>query len=255
MTSNNRLKPIVVQYAMRIEAQPLLDHFGLTDWKPLIPEFPFQVYRSQLESGRDLVIVLAGVEERFGVDAIGGIPAALLGFQALREIEPGILINAGTAGGFESNGDRIGEVFSGRDVVCFHARRCEIPGMKEMGLGRHRLPDTSKIAAHLGIRRAIISSGDSLDCSADDLRLIQENEATLKEMEAGPLGWVCEKLKVPLLPIKSVTDLVDHASPTHEQFLKNYGIAVHELTRVVTRAIEYLDRNQSDPVWTVRNSR
>ena len=253
MTSNSSPKPIVIQYAMRIEAEPLLAHFGLSQSRALIPEFPFQVHRTRLPSGRELIVVLAGVEERFGVDAIGGLPATLLSFLALREFSPGILINAGTAGGFESNGDRIGEVFCGRDMVCFHARRCEIPGMREMGLGRHRIPETSRIADFLGVRRAVVSSGDSLDCSPEDLRFIQENGATLKEMEAGPLGWVCEKLRVPLLPIKSVTDLVDHANPTHEQFLKNSEIAVRELTEVVVRAIAYLDRDESDPVWTFRH--
>lgn len=253
-SASSALPPILIQYAMRIEAQPLLDRFGIAAGQPLAPELPFRAHEARLPSGRKLVIVLAGVEERFGVDAIGGLPATLLGYLAIRRHSPALLINAGTAGGFESNGDRIGEVFCARDAVHLHARRCEIPGLREMGRGAYRIPDTETLAGKLGVRRAIVSSGDSLDCSAEDLRHIRASGATLKEMEAGPLGWVCEKLRVPLLPIKSVTDFVDHPSPSHEQFLANYGHAVEELTRVVARALDILDGDAGcgDPVWRFR---
>lgn len=245
----SKLPPIVLQFAMRLEADPLLEHYGLKKWKAIDPEFHFRHYTTRLASGRPLHIVLAGVEERHDVDAIGGLPASLLGYLAIRRLKPALVMNAGTCGGFASNGDRIAEVFCATGEATFHARRVSIPGLREHGLGHHPLADVRELARALGVRTARVTSGDSLDCSPEDLRAMQAQGATLKEMEAAPLAWVCEKLKVPLVAIKGVTDIVDHEHPSHEQFLINYRVTVESLTKKVIEALDWLDSHPNDPAW------
>ncbi len=200
---------------------------------------PFLFYRAR-RGEHDLVIGLAGVDPQHGVDAIGSVPAALLCATALRALRPHLVISAGTCGGFLREKHEIAEVLLGTERVVFHDRRNSVPGLRESGIGGYPVLDSRALRERLSLRGGIVSSGDALDYSPDDHRAFAESGATLKEMEVAAVGWVCQQFRVPLLPVKAITDWVDHPAETGQQFLRNYAAAARSLSATLLRILDAL---------------
>jgi 5'-methylthioadenosine nucleosidase len=223
---------LAIQFAMQGEAQPFLDRGNFTELAP-DPVFGFRFFEAP-----GLVVASAGTHRRFGVDAIGTIPAALLAHTLISRFRPERLINAGTAGGFAALGGEIGDVYLGAEVSVFHDRRIPLPGFEAMGHGQFALECDRQLAQRLALKVGIVSTGDSLDCSAEDWQRIKASGAAVKEMEAAGIAWVCEHHAVPLTLLKSITDIVDHVGSTAEQFLKNYAFAVDRLATSLTGLVQ-----------------
>jgi 5'-methylthioadenosine/S-adenosylhomocysteine nucleosidase len=224
---------LAVQFAMAAEAAPFLARRGLrhahTD-----PRYGFQFHE-----GDGLVAAIAGTHPRYQVDSIGTISAALLTSSLLERYRPARLVNAGTAGGFEARGAQVGDVFLGAEVVVFHDRRIPLPGFEAMGRAHLPVWCDRALATKLGLKVGVVSTGDSLDCTPEDLAQLTALDAEVKEMEAASIAWVCERHGVPLLLLKAITDLVDHPSPTSEQFVQNLSLAVARLTDALEALVEH----------------
>jgi 5'-methylthioadenosine nucleosidase len=243
-------KRLFLQFAMKLEAKPILDILEATRIFPeWVGKLPFEIYQTSLGE-LDLLIGLAGADPRHECDSIGSVPAAVLAQLAITNFHPQLVINAGTCGGFQSKGHQIADVLVGTRYVAFHHRRSSIASMRDYGIGKYKLSDSSDLRQELGLREGIVTSGDALDYSKEDQEYIAANGGTLKEMEAAAIGWVCSFTKTPLLPIKSVTDWVDHPADTGKQFLANYDIAVEKLTHELSRVLKYLENHLlDDKVW------
>jgi 5'-methylthioadenosine nucleosidase len=238
--------PIAVQFAMRGEAQPLLQAGEFTPIRPATPEpYGFEFYRGSTSLKDSVLVAVAGVDARHQVDAIGTLRAGLLTETLLREYSPQLLINAGTAGGFHAQGGAIGDVYLGQNAAVFHDRRINLPGgFIRFGEGHRSVLHESDITSKLGLKAGTVSSGDSLDCTPEDMKHLLRLGAAIKEMEAAAIATVCEAHRVPLVLLKSVTDIVDHhpeleGLSTEEQFLKNYSLAVSNLTTKLELLIQY----------------
>ena len=59
--------------------------------------------------------------------------------------------------------------------------------------------------------------------------LMRDHGASVKEMEAAAVAWVCWLTGTPVFAVKAITDLVDHPAGTVEQFLANLGQATDRL--------------------------
>lgn len=208
---------------MRGEAQPFLSRYDFVHL-PADPVFGFEFFRHG-----ELVVAVAGIHRRFGVDAIGSVSAALLTRTLLQRFSPQRVISAGTAGGFTSQGGAIGDVYLGAEAVVFHDRRIPLPGFDAMGHGHFPVECDRALAERLGLKVGVVSTGDSLDCTPEDLSRLTSHQAAVKEMEAAGIAWVCEFHHVPLVLLKSITDLVDHHESTVAQFQHNYALAVRRL--------------------------
>jgi 5'-methylthioadenosine/S-adenosylhomocysteine nucleosidase len=219
---------LAVQFAMALEAAPFLER-GTFGPPTHDATYGFHFHEGKTKQGVSLVVAVAGAHPRFGVDSIGTIPASLLTHSLLERFKPSRLINAGTAGGFESRGGKVGDVYLGADVAVFHDRRIPLPGFEAMGRGHFPVECDRALAARLGLKVGIVSTGDSLDCTPEDLKHLTELQASVKEMEAAGIAWVCERHRVPLVLLKAITDIVDHPASTQSQFLENYGLAVARL--------------------------
>jgi nucleoside phosphorylase len=189
------------------------------------------------------------VDPTHGVDCIGSVPAAVLAQLAIMHLSPSLVLNAGTCGGFQSKGHAIAQVFVGTRYVAFHHRRNTIPAMREYGIGKYPVCRSSRLREALGLPEGIVSSGDALDYSAEDREYIAANGGTLKEMEAAAIGWICGLSGTPLLPLKTITDWVDHPADTGEQFYANLAAATESLTRELLRVLRYLAEHLEDEVW------
>lgn len=236
--------PLVVQIAMGGEAAPFLAAGSFEKLPETVSDTPygFVFYAGKLRpEGERILVAVAGRHARFGADAIGTIPAALLAHTIIDRFAPRLLINAGTAGGFARKGAAIGDVYIGDDVAVFHDRRIPLDGFQAMGLGHFPLHTPRELAETLGFKLGIVSTGDSLDCTDEDDRQMASLGATLKDMEAASIAYVCEHRRVPLVLLKSVTDLVDvHERSTAEQFLASYQSATSRLADALVQVVAAL---------------
>jgi 5'-methylthioadenosine nucleosidase len=233
MTATTERVKVVVQFAMSGEAEPYLARREFTALDP-DPVFGFRFYRRGAE-----VVAVAGAHPRFGVDNIGSVAAAMLARSVFERFAPERVISAGTAGGFEGKGGAIGDVYLGEEVVVFHDRRIPLPGFDAMGNGHFPVECDRELAARCGLALGVVSTGDSLDCTATDLERMTAHGAAVKEMEAAAIGWVCEFYGKPLVLLKAITDLVDHQEETAAQFSRNYAVAVSRLADKLACVVDY----------------
>lgn len=170
---------------------------------------------------------------------MGTVPAALTTYLAIQAFKPDLVISTGTAGGFRSCGAAIADVFVSTATVN-HDRRIPIPGFDVYGIGRFDAVATPALQQALGLKAGVVSSGNSLDYTAEDMERMQEHKAAVKEMEAAAVAWAASLFDCPMFCVKSVTDIVDGDRPAAEEFLENLGKAAAALQAVVPQVLEFI---------------
>ena len=220
--------------AMHQEAQPFIDHYGVEEVKDFFAPLPCKLYRKD-----DLYIVHNG--KIHGSNIIGCEAAAMTTTLAMERLHPDIVVTSGTCGGFKSEGADIADVFIGNKAM-FHDRR--VPGDDEWGtqaLGNYSVWEGSqKMAEALGLPMAKLTTGSSLDMQPCDLEIIKANGGQLKDMEGAAVAFTCSLYNVPIIIVKSVTDLCDSGAETFEEFSKNLEKACESLRQANVRVIDYL---------------
>lgn len=69
---------------------------------------------------------------------------------------------------------------------------------------------------------------------------MKENDASVKEMEAAAIAYVCQMNNVPYLGLKVVTDIVDGPNPAQEEFLENLASAATSLQKALPQVLDYV---------------
>jgi len=232
---------ITLIMAMEDEAKPIIEELGLNHKGKLLNPLPMEFYECRYKS-LNINLITSGKCDRFNVDHIGPQAAILNTATAIGQLQPDLIINPGTAGGFASAGGQIGDVYLSYPLVCFHDRRIPLPGFDAYGIGSYYCFDTREMANNLGLKTGVVSTGSSLDFTDKDLEMIKSYGGVVKEMEAASIAWVADLYKIPFFAVKSITDLVDNATPTEEEFLRNLTSASIALSRETVRIIKYLAR-------------
>lgn len=236
---------VALIFAMEAEARPLIDELAL-EYDPNFgdPRLPFKHFRGQLggPSNRkiELLLSLSGKHEVHQVDNIGTEPAALNAYVTLSRFQPDLCINAGTAGGFRCRGCEIGDVFLIDKPCKFHDHRIPIPGFDAYGIGSYPVFAPEEMIQALGLKKGGVSTGNALDHTDICLKIIEQNEGHVKEMEAAAIAWVAAMMKTPFLALKSVTDIVDGEHPTQEEFLRNLDAASRRIREKTIEVLKYL---------------
>ncbi len=217
---------------MEAEAQLFIDELNLTKINQI---HSVKIFSDKHEK---IFVSVNGKCKKTGVDHIG-TNGALLNTYILNEtINPNIIINAGTAGGFRRMGAEIGDVYFASDLAVFHDRRIPLPVFDEYGIGRYPLFDNYNLAEKLHLKKGIISTGNSLDYTSSELNFFKNNNVSLKDMEAATIAWICEEIEKPFIAIKSVTDIVDGEVESALEFEKNFELAVKNLTSKIIDLVE-----------------
>ncbi len=224
--------------AMEAEAQPFIEEFDVQEVPGFFAPLPCRLFETQIGEHR-LTVVLNG--KQHGSDLVGCEAASVATLAAIQRLQPDLVINCGTCGGFKSEGAHIADVFIG-NAVMFHDRR--VPGDDAWGtqaLGNYPVWEGAKaLAKDLGFGMGKVTTGSSLDMQPCDLQIIQENGGQLKDMEGAAIAFVCSLFSTPILFVKSVTDLCDSGAETFEEFSKNLAAASLALRDANKRVIEYL---------------
>lgn len=225
--------------AMVAEAKPFIEQYGMKEKEGFFAPLPCMLYEGELENGKKLYVVLNGQQN--GSDLVGCEAASIATLSAIQRLNPDVIINSGTCGGFKSNGADIAEVFIGNKAM-FHDRR--VPGDDAWGtqsIGNYSVWEGSEaMAKELGFKMGKVTTGSSLDMQPCDLEIIQKNGGELKDMEGAAIGFVCSLFNKPIIYVKSVTDLCDSGAETFEEFSKNLHAACESLRVANQKVIEYL---------------
>lgn len=229
---------VAVLFAMRAEAAPLVEALGASREPPgdRLPVERFRAARGPL----DVIVSVAGLHPRHGVDSIGPVAAAVHAQDTLARFAPDLVVSAGTAGGYLRHGAALADVFLSAAPFVFHDHRIAIPGFDRYGEGAFPHWDATALAARLGLKLGRVTTGSSLDETDVDRARIAESGAAVKEMEAAAVGYVAELHGVPLLAVKAVTDLVDGPHATEVEFVANLGRASRALADATLRVLDAL---------------
>ena len=224
--------------AMVAEAKPFIERYGIQLVEDFFSPLPCQLYEGEV-NGATLNVVLNGQQQ--GSDLIGFEAASVATLSAIQRLHPDIVVNSGTCGAFKKNGADIAQVFIGSGVM-FHDRR--VPGDNTWGtqsLGNYPVWEGSQeLAKALGMKTGKVTTGSSLDMQPCDLEIIEKNGGELKDMEGAAVGFVCSLFNVPILYVKSVTDLCDSGAETFEEFSRNLHQACEALKVANEKVIDYL---------------
>ncbi|MEO0512974.1 MAG: 5'-methylthioadenosine nucleosidase [Planctomycetota bacterium] len=225
--------------AMHAEARPVIDRLGLEEVSPPWPDWmPMRLY--QRSRPTRVSLLLFGRDERFGVDLIGTQAATLAASQSVEHLRPDLVISAGTCGGFLLRGGAIGDVYLSEGDFVFHDRRVPLEGFHESSLGQYPSMDVRALAAALGLKTGVVTTGDALDALDACRERMEGAGASVKEMEAAAIAWVCSLAGVPMFAVKAVTDLVDGEHPTEAEFVQNLSLAVDRLAGSLDRVLRAL---------------
>ena len=75
---------------------------------------------------------------------------------------------------------------------------------------------------------------------AQDDKLMLENGASVKDMEAAAIAYVAELASVPFFGLKVVTDIVDGDRPTQEEFFENLAAASASLQEKIPKVLDFV---------------
>lgn len=229
------MKTILYVVAMRAEAMPFIEDFGIKEVEGFFDPLPCRLYSAEVAPGKTLHVVLNG--EQHGSDLVGCEAATLATASALQRLNPDLVINSGTCGAFKAHGANIADVYIGNGVM-FHDRR--VPGddaWVTQSIGNYPVWEGSQsLAEQLGFKMGKVTTGSSLDLQPCDAEIIYANGGNCKDMEGAAVGFVCSLYKKPVLFVKSVTDLCDSGAETYEEFSRNLAAAC-EVLRVANRKI------------------
>jgi len=233
------IKHVVLLFAMEDEALPLIRRLELVDKGYLAEPMPMRWYDGAVGALRIDVAVM-GSDRRFGIDCIGTQPAAVATHIVLDKLDPDLIINAGTCGGFIKRGGSIGKVYLTGGPFYFHDRRIALPPFEKYADGGYQLCDVDAWANQLGLEQGAVSSGNSLDMNDDDAARIEQFGTVAKDMEAAAIAWVADQYEKPLCAVKAVTDLVDGEHPTHEEFERHLHTASDALSETLDQFLHLL---------------
>lgn len=241
------IKNVTLLMAMQQEAQPIIDSLELIEADRAIhPQLPMRCYQKQLGSFQ-LSLIVSGIDDRHQVDNIGSEAATLMAYEAITQLKPDLLISAGTAGGFAKKGAQIGTIYVSEEHFVYHDRHVPLPGFDQSAVGKYPAIKASRLAKNLHLKSGVISTGSSLEKSDKDVLVIDEHDAVAKEMEAAGIAWVAMMFNVPMMALKSITNLIDQDNKSETEFIKNLETASKSLHDKFLELVDYLqDKSVED---------
>ncbi len=235
-----QIKNIVVLMAMQEEANPMINSLRLIENQTVLSsQLPFKCFQTKLTKSH-LTIITSGIDHRHQVDNIGCEAATLMAYESIKQLNPDIIISAGTAGGFSEQGAMIGSVYASRNYFVFHDRIVPLAGFKESAVGKFPAANIDKMTKDLNMPTGVISTGSSLEKNSKEHFILDEHAAVAKEMEAAAIAWVAMLHEIPMFAIKSITNLVDQQNQSEKEFIKNFDYSAKCLHDKLIEVIDYL---------------
>ena len=239
-TTTRPIQNLALLMAMHDEAMPIINRLQMSEVENLLhPNLPMRCFQKSL-GVLNISVLVSGADARFAVDNIGSEAATLMAYEAVCKLKPDLMVSAGTAGGFASRGAKIGTVYLSEDQFIYHDRHVPIAGFDQSAIGKYPALKIGQLAKDLRLPTGVISTGSSLEKNAKDLLVIDQHSAVAKEMEAAAIAWVAMLFNVPVIALKSITNILDESNQSETEFLNNLSFASQSLSEKLLELISYL---------------
>jgi adenosylhomocysteine nucleosidase len=238
MRNRNLAMKIGIIGAMDQEVAQLREQLSPQD--QMVRDAGVEFYQGEL-NGHQVILLKSG---------IGKVAAAISTTLLLERFAPDIVINIGSAGGFDPQLE-VGDVvissevrYHDVDVTAFGYEAGQLPGQPAAFTPAPDLVALAEQSLHaVGEAKALkglICSGDVF--MADPVRVEQARALfptmAACEMEAAAVAHVCQQFAVPFVIIRALSDIAGKASDlSFEQFLDK---AAHHSSLVVTEMLKRL---------------
>ncbi|WP_394153017.1 5'-methylthioadenosine/S-adenosylhomocysteine nucleosidase [Vibrio maritimus] len=181
---------------------------------------------------------------------IGKVAAAVGTTILLSDYQPDVVINTGSAGGFESSLNLGDVVISTEvrhhdaDVTAFGYEIGQMAGQPAAFTADQKLMDVAeKALAQMEDKHAVrglICTGDEFVCRPERQAFIRENfpGVIAVEMEASAIAQTCHQFDTPFVVVRAISDVADKESPmSFEEFLP---LAAQSSSEMVVKMVELL---------------
>ncbi|MFX3674457.1 MAG: 5'-methylthioadenosine/S-adenosylhomocysteine nucleosidase [Paenisporosarcina sp.] len=198
-------------------------------------------YTEGTYEGHEVVLLKSG---------IGKVNAAMSTAILMQQFKPEVVINTGSAGGFDASLEVGAIVISDEvrhhdvDVTAFGYEMGQVPDLPSAFHSDEKLRKLAEqVVSELGQHQfstGLIATGDSFMSDAARVEVVRGYFPQMKaaEMEAAAVAQVCHQFKVPFVIIRSLSDIAGkESSISFEEFLP---IAAKHSTEIVLRVISKL---------------
>jgi nucleoside phosphorylase len=230
---------VAVLYALASEAEPLIERLMLAEQPAVDPALRPRHFAGTV-GALHVDVLVNGPDPRCGTDRVGTDAATLAAYMTIRKLAPDLVVNAGTCGGFQARGGTVGSIYVSEGPLLYHDRRIPIERFELQAAGRWPSTPAPRLAAAIGARPGVVSTGNSLDAMPAELAFFERERVCAKDMEACSIAQVCAQCGVPFVAVKAVTDLVDHPEPVQDAFLRNLRMVCALLGERIEAGIRWL---------------
>ncbi|NGZ15997.1 5'-methylthioadenosine/S-adenosylhomocysteine nucleosidase [Vibrio aestuarianus] len=191
--------------------------------------------------GVDVVLLQSG---------IGKVAAAIGTTILLEEYQPDVVINTGSAGGFDASLTMGDVVISSEvrhhdaDVTAFGYEMGQMAGQPAAFKADETLMNIAEKALtqmeDKHAVRGLICTGDAFVCTAERQAFIRQHfpNVIAVEMEASAVAQTCHQFNVPFVVVRAISDVADKASPmSFDEFLP---LAAQSSSEMVIKMVELL---------------
>ncbi|WP_260259835.1 5'-methylthioadenosine/S-adenosylhomocysteine nucleosidase [Vibrio intestinalis] len=192
-------------------------------------------------NGVDVVLLQSG---------IGKVAAAVGTTILLNEYQPDVVINTGSAGGFDSSLNLGDVVISTEvrhhdaDVTAFGYEMGQMAQQPAAFMADANLMDVAeKALSQMEDKHAVrglICTGDAFVCTAERQAFIRKHFPSViaVEMEASAIAQTCHQFQVPFVVVRAISDVADkEASMSFDEFLP---LAAKSSSEMVFKMVELL---------------
>lgn len=203
-------------------------------------EFTTGTYR-----GQEIVLLKSG---------IGKVNAAMSTTILLQYYKPDLVINTGSAGGFDENLEVGSIVISNEvrhhdvDVTAFGYEMGQVPQMPAAFQSNPELVELAEKAVseleNLPYATGLIATGDSFMSDPERVQLVRSQFPEMKaaEMEAAAVAQVCFQFDTAFVVIRALSDIAGkESSISFDEFLP---VAAEHSSKIVLRVVERLVARQ-----------
>ncbi|WPC74639.1 5'-methylthioadenosine/S-adenosylhomocysteine nucleosidase [Vibrio porteresiae] len=198
-------------------------------------------YYSGQINGAEVVLLQSG---------IGKVAAAVGTAILLNEYQPDVVLNTGSAGGFDSSLTMGDVVISSEvrhhdaDVTAFGYEMGQMAGQPAaFQADAHLMSVAEKALESMADKHAVrglICTGDAFICKPEQQEYIRRHfpNVVAVEMEASAIAQTCHQFKVPFVVVRAISDVADKESPmSFDEFLP---LAAQSSSAMVLKMIDLL---------------
>lgn len=191
--------------------------------------------------GHEVILVKSG---------IGKVNAAVATTLLLTHYEPDLVLNTGSAGGFDTTLDVGTIVISDEvrhhdvDVTAFQYERGQVPGHPPAYIADEQLVSIAKLAVEEIGKHAhavgLIASGDVFMSDPERVELVKSQfpQMIASEMEAAAVAQVCHLFQTPFVVIRALSDIAGkESSMSFDEFLP---LAAQHSSEIVVQVLSKL---------------